>query len=119
MVSTAMEISRIFSALGDRVRCEIVLRLTDGEATVAEVTDWFDVSQPAVSRHLKILEDSGWIERGREGKTRPCRLSATALPFVDTYLGQIRRAMESNYKQLDQILQSPKKAKRKKNNNNE
>lgn len=111
-----MEMSRIFSALGDRVRCEIVLRLTSGEATVAEVTDWFEVSQPAVSRHLKILEDSGWIERGREGKTRPCRLCSTALPLVDAYLGQLRRAMDSNYKKLDHILQSNKKSKKIKSN---
>lgn len=106
-----MEMSRIFSALGDRVRCEIVMRLTAGEATVAEITDWFEVSQPAVSRHLKILEDSGWIERGREGKTRPCRLCPTALPLVDTYLEQVRKAMESNYKQLDKLLQTKRKKK--------
>lgn len=109
--------SRAFAALGDPVRCEIVSRLSDGEATVAEVTDWFEVSQPAVSRHLKILEDSGWIERRRVGKTRPCRLNARALDSIDAYLGKLRQALESNYDQLDALL--AKRNRKQKANRNE
>lgn len=108
--------SQMFSALGDPVRCQIVLRLTTGEATVTEVTDWFDVSQPAISRHLKILETSGWIERARKGKTRPCRLRATALHSVEAYLSKVRRALASNYDQLDTILTTKNKNRKQKSN---
>ncbi len=93
-----------FQALADPTRRAILARLTLGEATVMELAEPFDMSQPAVSRHLKVLEDARLISRRIDGTRRPCRLSSAGLKAVDAWLDQLRRALETNYGRLDHVL---------------
>jgi len=93
-----------FSALADPTRLAIVARLTTGEATVNELAAPFRMSQPAVSRHIRVLEDAGIILRRVDGTRRPCRLAPEALAPAEAWLGQMRRALEANYARLDTLL---------------
>ncbi|MGE0786286.1 MAG: ArsR/SmtB family transcription factor [Sandaracinaceae bacterium] len=93
-----------FAALADSTRRAILARLVEGEATVNELAAPFAISQPAISRHLKVLEDAGLILRRVDGTRRPCRLAPGALRDLDSYLSMIRDAMETNYARLDAIL---------------
>lgn len=93
-----------FSALADPTRRAILARLALGETAVMELAEPFAMSQPAVSRHLKVLEEAGLIARRIEGTKRPCRLAPGALEEIDRWLAMLRRALEANYDRLDQLL---------------
>ena len=97
-----------FSALADPTRRAILARLALGEATVMELVEPFDLTQPAISRHLKVLEGAGLIVRRVEGTKRPCRLAPTAVAEIDQWLAMLRRALETNYDRLDGVLAAMK-----------
>lgn len=103
-MTTAARLDAVFSALADPTRRAILLRLVDGEATVNELAEPFAVSQPAISRHLRVLEDAGLVLRRVDGTRRPCRLASDALQELDDYLSMLRRGMERNYQRLDELL---------------
>ena len=94
----------VFSALADPTRRAIVARLAKGEATVAQLGEPFDMSQPAISKHLKVLERAGLIERGREAQWRPCTLDARPLAHVADWTDRYRRFWNASYTQLDAHL---------------
>lgn len=98
-----------FAALADPTRRAILARLaTEGEVGAVELAQPFAMSQPAVSRHLKVLEGAGLIMRRVDGTRRPCRLSPAAVGAVDDWLDMLRRALERNYGRLDALLAVPK-----------
>ena len=93
-----------FSALADPTRRAILARLALGEAGVMELAEPFEITQPAISRHLKVLEDAGLITRRVEGTRRPCRLAKEGLDSMERWLGMLRNALEANYDRLDTVL---------------
>jgi len=93
-----------FSALADPTRRAILARLARGEATVMELAQPFDMTQPSVSRHLKVLEGAGLIVRRAEGTKRPCRLASDGINAIDQWLSQFRQALAKNYDRLDTVL---------------
>ena len=93
-----------FSALADPTRRAILARLVSGEVTVMELAEPFAMTQPAVSRHLKVLEEAGLIMRRIEGTKRPCRLAPDGIASIDKYLAQLRKALAANYDRLDDVL---------------
>jgi DNA-binding transcriptional ArsR family regulator len=99
-------LSTTFSALADPTRRAILARLTAGEATVKELSAPFDMSGPAVSKHLRVLERAGLIERGREAQWRPCRLQAAPLRDVAAWADSYRRFWDASYDRLDEYLKT-------------
>jgi DNA-binding transcriptional ArsR family regulator len=97
-------ISLIFGALADPTRRAILTRLTDGEATVAELAEPFAVSQPAISRHLKVLETAGLISRTRRATARLSHLEAEPLREVTTWLAGYQRFWDESHERLDELL---------------
>jgi len=97
-------LSVTLSALADPTRRAILARLARGEATVNEIAKPFDISLPAVSRHLKVLEGAGLISRGREAQWRPCRLEPRALKAVDNWLSRYRRFWTESFDKMDAYL---------------
>ena len=97
-----------FSALADPTRRAILARLALGEATVMELVEPFEMTQPAISRHLKVLEGAGLIIRRVEGTKRPCRLAPTAVNEIDQWLAMLRQALSANYSRLDDVLAAMK-----------
>ena len=93
-----------FSALADPTRRAILARLALGEATVMELAEPFEMTQPAVSRHLKVLEEAGLIARRVDGTKRPCRLARDGIDSIDKYLSQLRKALTASYDRLDAVL---------------
>ena len=93
-----------FSALSDPTRRAILARLALGEATVMQLVEPFEMTQPAISRHLKVLESAGLITRRVEGTKRPCRLAKTGIDAIDQWLAMLREALARNYDRLDQVL---------------
>ncbi len=93
-----------FSALADPTRRAILSRLALGEATVMQLAEPFAMTQPAISRHLKVLEGAGLILRRVEGSTRPCRLAPSGISAIDEWLEHLRAALEANYDRLDALL---------------
>jgi DNA-binding transcriptional ArsR family regulator len=93
-----------FAALADPTRRGILARLALGEATVNELVEPFEMTQPAISRHLKVLEGAGLIIRRVDGTRRPCRLAPTAMAEIDQWLGMLRQALAANYDRLDDVL---------------
>jgi DNA-binding transcriptional ArsR family regulator len=93
-----------FAALADPTRRGILARLALGEATVNELVEPFEMTQPAISRHLKVLEGAGLIIRRIDGTKRPCRLAPTAMAEIDQWLGMLRQALAANYNRLDDVL---------------
>lgn len=93
-----------FTALADPTRRAILARLALGEATVMELAKPFAMTQPAVSRHLKVLDRAGLIVRRVEGTKRPCRLAPSALDDIDQWLAMLRAGLERNYDRLDAVL---------------
>jgi DNA-binding transcriptional ArsR family regulator len=91
-------------ALADPTRRAILARLARGEATVTQISEPFDLTQPSVSHHLKVLERAGLITRRREGTARPCRLAPEGLRPLDDWLAGLRDALERNYRRLDDLL---------------
>lgn len=93
-----------FSALSDPTRRAILARLALGEHTVMELAQPFDMSQPAISKHLRVLEGAGLITRRVEGAKRPCRLAKDGVEAIDQWLAMLRRALTANYDRLDALL---------------
>ncbi len=93
-----------FAALADPTRRALLTQLTRGEATVMELAAPFSISQPAISRHLKVLEAAGLIERRVDGARRPCRLSLDGLRAMNEWLAMLGQAMVCNYGRLDSLL---------------
>ncbi|MFA6134862.1 MAG: metalloregulator ArsR/SmtB family transcription factor [Phycisphaerae bacterium] len=94
-----------FAALADPTRRAILVRLARGEASVTELADPHDMSLPAISKHLGVLERSGLIERGRDAQWRPCRIKAAPLKEAVDWIGQYRRHWEASLDRLDDYLQ--------------
>ena len=97
-------LSTTFAALADPTRRAILARLATGEASVTELGTPFDMSLPAISKHLKVLERAGLIERGREAQWRPCRLAAAPLRDIDDWLRHYRRFWEESFDRLGDYL---------------
>jgi len=93
-----------FAALSDPTRRAILSRLALGEATVAELAEPFDISQPAISKHLKVLEEAGLITRLREGPRRPARIEPRPLADINAWLEEFRWLWEGKFRQLDALL---------------
>ena len=93
-----------FAALADPTRRAILARLASGEASVAEVAAPFSMSQPAISKHLKVLERAGLISRGRDAQRRPCRAEATPLVEAGAWLERYRQTLEGSFQRLDTLL---------------
>jgi len=99
-----LDLDAAFSALADPTRRAILARLAQGEATVMQLAEPFDMTQPAVSQHLKVLEDAGLIVRRIDGAKRPRRLAKAGIDAMDRWLRMLRKALEKNYDRLDQVL---------------
>ena len=104
MQAVADPLSVTLSALADPTRRAILARLAQGEATVGELAAPFDISLPAVSRHLKVLEGAGLITRGREAQWRPCRLDAAPLAQVAGWVEPYRRFWEGSFDRMEAYL---------------
>ena len=101
-------LSITFAALADPTRRAILSRLALGETSVLELAEPFDMSLPAISKHLKVLERAGLIARGREAQWRPCRIAPTSLKQVDGWLGHFRRFWDESFGRLDGVLEEMK-----------
>lgn len=116
MPSPADPLSQTLSALADPTRRAILARLSLGPATVNELAAPFDISLPAISRHLKVLESAGLISRGREAQWRPCQLTPEPLKQIDGWLGRYRKYWEGSFDRMDaylaQIAQAEKKSRK-------
>ena len=93
-----------FAALADPTRRAILARLSSGQATVTELAEPFAMTQPAISKHLKVLERAGLISRGRDAQRRPCRLDATRLAEATVWLEGYRSFWEQSFERLDAVL---------------
>src|SRR6478735_7107244 len=94
-----------FAALADPTRRAILTRLAKGDATVTELVAPFKMSQPAISKHLKVLEKAGLISRGRDAQRRPCRIEAKPLAEANEWLEKYRELWEANFERLDDLLE--------------
>jgi DNA-binding transcriptional ArsR family regulator len=110
-MNDALNLDAAFSALADPTRRAILARLAKGEATVMELAEPFEMTQPAVSQHLKVLEEAGLVVRRVEGAKRPRRLAKTGIEAMDQWLAMLRKALEKNYGRLDEVLASIEQAK--------
>ena len=106
------QLDRAFTALGDPVRRAMVARLSRGEATVNELAAPFPITKQAVSRHIQVLEAAGLITRSRDGQRRPCRLDPAALEALTSWIDTYRLAVESQYRRLDDVLDTLKEQQR-------
>jgi DNA-binding transcriptional ArsR family regulator len=104
MMSVAERLDRTFGALADPTRRAILARLAKGEASVTELAEPFEMSLPAVSKHLKVLERAGLVSRGRERQWRPARLRVTPLKEVAEWTDRYRRFWDERYDRLDEYL---------------
>ena len=98
------QLSRVFSALADPTRRDMVARLTAADATVNELAEPYDVSVQAVSKHLKVLEEAGLVSRSREAQRRPVHLEAEVFDLMTKWIERYRREAESRYQRLDEVL---------------
>ncbi|HEX7811294.1 MAG TPA: metalloregulator ArsR/SmtB family transcription factor [Burkholderiales bacterium] len=101
---TTDRLSATFAALADPTRRAILARLASGEKSVNELAEPFNISLPAVSKHLKVLESAGLIARGRDAQWRPCRLEAEPLKQVSDWVERYRRYWEQSFDRLDEYL---------------
>ncbi|MFN8049966.1 MAG: metalloregulator ArsR/SmtB family transcription factor [Acidimicrobiales bacterium] len=97
-------LSRVFSALADPTRRDMVARLADADATVNELAEPYDISLQAVSKHLKVLEDAGLVTRSREAQRRPVHLEAEVFDLMTAWIERYRRQAEERYRRLDALL---------------
>lgn len=104
VATTSEQLDRTFSALADPTRRAILARLSKGETSVTELAEPFEMSLPAVSKHLKVLQRAGLIEQGREAQWRPCRLKAERLKEVADWVGDYRKFWEESFDRLDEYL---------------
>jgi DNA-binding transcriptional ArsR family regulator len=105
---TSASLDAAFHALADPTRRAILARLSAGEATVGELAEPFDMSGPAITKHLNVLERAGLITRGRLAQTRPCRLAPEPLREVEAWVSRYRKAWEDRFDRLDAFLQDLK-----------
>jgi DNA-binding transcriptional ArsR family regulator len=106
------DLDAAFAALADPTRRAILARLASGEATVMELAEPFEMTQPAISQHLKVLEEAGLVVRRVDGTKRPRRLAKEGIAAMDKWFAMLRKALEKNYDRLDQLLaamETPKK----------
>ena len=103
-VDASADLDATFAALADPTRRAILARLATGEASVGELAEPFAMSQPAISKHLKVLERAGLIRRGRDAQRRPCRLEAKPLQEANAWIERYREICEGNYARLDALL---------------
>lgn len=108
----AVSLDATFAALADPTRRAILARLLDGEATVMELAEPFAMSQPAVSKHLRVLETAGLISRGRDGTRRPCRIEGAALARAQRWIEDYRAVWDANFARLDGVLETMKRERR-------
>jgi DNA-binding transcriptional ArsR family regulator len=99
-----LDLNASFAALADPTRRAILSRLALGEATVGELAQPFEMTQPAISQHLKVLEDAGLIVTRVDGTKRPRRLAKAGIDAMDQWLAMLRKALERNYDRLDGVL---------------
>jgi DNA-binding transcriptional ArsR family regulator len=104
MHTASKRLDATFFALSDPTRRAILRRLATGEASVAELTEPFGISQPAISRHLKVLENAGLIRRGRDAQRRPARLEVKPLNEAGAWIERYRERWEASYRRLDALL---------------
>ena len=102
------QLDATFAALADPTRRAILARLIQGEASVMELAEPFAMSQPSISKHLKVLENAGLISRGRDAQRRPCRLEAKPLAEANDWLERYRKIWEGNFQRLDALLDAMK-----------
>jgi len=110
-MDAASNLNAAFSALADPTRRAILARLAKGEATVMELAAPFEMTQPAISQHLKVLEGAGLVVRRVDGTKRPRRLAKAGVEAMDQWLAMLRKALEKNYDRLDEVLASMQKQK--------
>src|SRR4051812_48396361 len=99
-------LSRVFSALADPTRRDLVARLSDGDATVNELAEPYDVSLQAVSKHLKVLEDAGLVSRTRDAQRRPVHLEAEVFDLMTKWIERYRQQAEERFRRLDDVLRT-------------
>jgi DNA-binding transcriptional ArsR family regulator len=98
------QLSRVFAALADPTRRDMVARLTDGDATVGDLAAPYDVSVQAVSKHLKVLEEAGLVSRSRDAQRRPAHLEAEVFDLMTKWIERYRRRAEERFQRLDAVL---------------
>jgi DNA-binding transcriptional ArsR family regulator len=103
-MSPSHDLDATFAALADPTRRAILARLASGDAPMTELAKPFTMSQPAISKHLKVLERAGLISRGRDAQRRPCRIEARPLAAVDGWLEGYRKIWQANFRRLDSLL---------------
>jgi DNA-binding transcriptional ArsR family regulator len=108
-MATSTQLDQVFSALADPTRRAILARLAAGEATVNELVAPFDLSQPTISKHLKVLEQAGLVSRSREAQFRPVRLNAAPMASAAEWLGGYRRFWEESFDRLDEYVNEMKR----------
>src|SRR5512134_3147 len=106
--ASSARLDATFAALADPTRRAILARLAKGDASVMELAEPFSMSQPAISKHLKVLERAGLISRGRDAQRRPCRLEAVPLREATDWLERYREFWEQRFQRLDEILEELK-----------
>jgi DNA-binding transcriptional ArsR family regulator len=112
-MNSSHRLDATFAALADPTRRAILARLTSGETSVMELAEPFAMTQPAISKHLKVLERAGLISRGRDAQRRPCRIEAKPLAEANRWLEDYRRFWEGSFQRLDVLLDELKKKKKK------
>lgn len=100
------DLSKVFAALADPTRRDLVARLTVGDATVGELAAPYDISLQAISKHLRVLEDAGLVSRSREAQRRPVHLQAEVFDLMTKWIERYRREAEERYRRLDDVLRS-------------
>ncbi|HKR83406.1 MAG TPA: metalloregulator ArsR/SmtB family transcription factor [Terriglobales bacterium] len=113
-MNATLNLDAAFAALADPTRRAILARLSKGEATVNELREPFDLTQPAISQHLRVLEEAGLVASRVEGTKRPRRLEAAGIAAMDEWLAMLRQALEANYRRLDRVLAAIESGKEKK-----
>jgi len=98
------QLSRVFSALADPTRRDMVARLAVGDATVSELADPYDVSVQAVSKHIKVLADAGLVSQSKEAQRRPCHLEAEVFDLMTKWIERYREQAQARYERLDTVL---------------
>ena len=99
-------LDRVFAALADPIRRDMVARLADGDATVTELAEPYDVTVQAVSKHLKVLVDAGLVTKGRDAQRRPVHLEAEVFDLMTKWIERYRRQAEERYRHLDDVLRA-------------
>jgi len=109
-MTSSQRLDATFAALADPTRRAILARLVSGEVSVTELAEPFAMSQPAISKHLKVLERAGLISRGRDAQRRPCRIEAKPLAEATDWLETYRKFWEDSFRRLDALLEEMKVA---------